>query len=331
MAFALAGRLKHYGCVKIGLGPRLVEDSRETLRRAEAFFALPQAQKDRARATVKGGAGYNPVKSETYDGSENYALREFYAVNRALPQLEAETPFFSIRSRLSETPMGAPLGRLYEELDRLLMAVARAIAVACGAPDAFFDDMLRDGVFSTRVFRYPAGSATQNPLGLISHRDAGFLAILLGVTAPGLEVRDPRTGRFAPASPREDEAVLLTGESMEIATGGALPAAVHRARAASPGGGDRLSIAGFMAGNAWGRVKLMRPDIVHWRLGELGAASEMTPLELLEERLGAWTYHPEYAGYDADCRRLERRPARRADKCCFEAAGGVRLDALAGR
>lgn len=301
-ACALTAPLETFGCVRIKLEPELVQCIKNALAACRAYFSLPEEEKKRQRAGVIGAAGYNPYRSEEYGGSNRREEREFFVVNSVKPELPEGTLFFSRAPRWPRAPEAFRfhLERLYHHVHELARRLARAIAAGCGVGAAFFDGMLHNGSFSTRVFRYPAGHVDKLALSLISHRDSGLLTILLGITAPGLEVRDPATGKFLAVTPPEDEAFVMVGEALAMISAGRLPAPVHRVRATSSSDRDRFVIANFLSGNDDAPVRLMYLNADNAYLDKDAAYARMTPVGFVETILREWRYDPEYSSYDAD-------------------------------
>lgn len=301
-ARALTASFAPFGCVRIKLEPVLVQRIKNAIAACETYFLLPEEEKKAFSASVVGAAGHNAFRTEEYTGTNRKEERESFVINTVKPGLPEDTMFFC---GAQPWPLRPEAFRVHlEALHRYIHALAesfmRVLAVGCGVAPDFFDGMLRNGSFGARVIRYPAGYEDRLALSLSSHRDAGLLTVLLGVTAPGLQVLDSTTGEFIAVTPPEDEAFVMAGEALAMVTAGRLPAPVHRVRAMSPSDCDRFVIANFLAGNDEARLRQMFPEADNAYLNENNAYAEMTPIEFAESRLKEWRYDPEYSSYDAD-------------------------------
>ena len=290
------------GCVRIKLEPALVQSAKDSLVECKTYFSLPEDEKGACGASRVGAAGHNGFRAEEYEGTNRKEERESFVINTVKPGLPEDDMYFCREQPWPRRPEGfrVRLERLYGEVHALSRSFMRILAIGCGVAPDFFDGMLRNGAFGVRVIRYPAGYADRLALSLSSHRDAGFLTVLLGVTAPGLQVLDPATRNFVSVTPAEDEALVMAGEALAMATAGRLPAPVHRVLAMAPSDRDRFVIANFLAGNDETRLRQMYPNADNAYLNANKAYAEMTPVKFAETVLKEWRYDPEYSSYDAD-------------------------------
>ena len=129
-------------------------------------------------------------------------------------------------------------------MDRVGLAVLRALAVGLGQPIGHFDDVvLPRGDPHLKIIRYPAPVAgDDSDQGVGMHHDSGLVSFVLQDEVGGLQV--DLGGTVVDAEPRPGTYVMNLGEMLQAATSGYLKATPHRVR--SPAAGrSRISIAYF--------------------------------------------------------------------------------------
>src|SRR6185295_2371982 len=129
-------------------------------------------------------------------------------------------------------------------MDRVGLAVLRALALGLGQPLNHFDDVvLPRGDPHLKIIRYPAQpreADTRQGVGM--HHDSGLVSFVLQDDVGGLQV--DLDGTLVDATPRPGTYVMNLGEMLQAATSGYLRATKHRVR--SPLGLDaRLSVSYF--------------------------------------------------------------------------------------
>ncbi len=131
------------------------------------------------------------------------------------------------------------------EADRVSREVLRALAVALGQDESWFDRWFDDEAHShLKVVRYPGRGDAPDDQGVGAHKDYGFLALLLQDDIGGLLV-EALDGTWVDAVPVPGAFVFNLGEVLEIATRGYLRATVHRVTS-PPGAGERFSVPFFL-------------------------------------------------------------------------------------
>jgi len=127
-----------------------------------------------------------------------------------------------------------------EALGRRLLA---PLAVSLGLTADHFQDSFSRPDSVMRCAYYPVAPAADGQLGLIAHRDLGFLTLIPPATGPGLQIL-LRDGRWID-QPVVDGAVLVnTGETLCAWTNDRYIATPHRVRASTEE--DRYSAIFFM-------------------------------------------------------------------------------------
>lgn len=131
------------------------------------------------------------------------------------------------------------------EADRVSREVLRALAVALGQEESYFDRWFDDEAHShLKVVRYPGRGDAPDDQGVGAHKDYGFLALLLQDDLGGLQV-ESLDGAWIDAVPVPGAFVFNLGEVLEIATRGYLRATVHRV-VSPPGDAERYSVPFFL-------------------------------------------------------------------------------------
>jgi isopenicillin N synthase-like dioxygenase len=198
--------------------------------RAKAFFALPDAVKQRYLIQGGGGQrGYTPFGVETAKGAQLRDLKEFWHAGRDLPPghplrqympdnvwPEAEIPGFQ-----------AYVGGLYAGLDDLGLRILRAIAHYLKIGDRFFDNPVKLGNSILRLLHYPPIAADASGVRAGAHEDINVITLLLGAEEAGLEVLD-RDGRWLPINAPEGAVVCNIGDMLQRLTNHVLPSTTHR-------------------------------------------------------------------------------------------------------
>jgi isopenicillin N synthase-like dioxygenase len=216
------------------------------------FFHAPLEVKQRFhRPEAHGQTGYTGVLVETAAGEASADWKEMLNWSSPLP---ADHP---LRRRY---PLAYPQGVLPEEVVPGITAVLRRfhdamvdfqrrflrlIAVALGAHEAFFEEMVLEGPTLTRALRYPP--MAQAPSGghgwAAPHADINLITVLPRATGPGLEVWVG--DQWQSVVPTEDRLVINTGLMLERLSNGRLPSGWHRVSAPPGRQEERISVVQF--------------------------------------------------------------------------------------
>ncbi|MET0286755.1 MAG: 2-oxoglutarate and iron-dependent oxygenase domain-containing protein [Polyangiales bacterium] len=223
------------------------EEERALFALARQFFALPLADKLRIENVHSPHfRGYTRVGQEHTGGVPDQ--REQLDVGAEKPVHTPADPLYLRLRGPNQWPAALPalrtaLHRWVRTLDRVAVAITRALAVALGQDAHWFDGaFLPDPDSHLKVIRYPAQAASTQGVG--AHKDYGFLAFIMQDERGGLEVDDLRGG-WLEARPVAGTLVANLGEMFEVATAGYFRATLHRVRA--PHNADRISLAHFFS------------------------------------------------------------------------------------
>jgi isopenicillin N synthase-like dioxygenase len=131
-----------------------------------------------------------------------------------------------------------------QAMDRVGLAVLRALALGLGQPIDHFDDVvLPRGDPHLKIIRYPGQPVfADSDQGVGWHHDSGLVSFVLQDEVGGLEVE--MDGERVHATPRPGTYVMNLGEMLQAATNGYLKATPHRVKSPPPGR-ERTSVAYF--------------------------------------------------------------------------------------
>ncbi len=257
-----------------GIDPALIA---EVLAQARAFFALPQAEKDRlSYATSASFRGYARLGEEHLDPAVKPDIKESYDVGIDYPAdhptILAGAPFHEV-NRWPDLPgFRAALTAYHAAAIELVVLLHRAIAVDLGIAERFFDPLFSDPVGPLRILRYPPhpGTFDGTAFGAGAHTDYGNLTILWQDDAGGLEVR-ARDGSWLAVPPQPDALVCNIGDSLMRWTNDVYVSTPHRV--VNRARRERFSIAYFGDPNADAQVACI-PSLL-----EPGATPTYPPIE----------------------------------------------------
>jgi len=217
---------------------------------ARDFFALPGAEKNAlAIANSPHFRGYTVLGGERTKGVSDWREQLDLGAEEEARQVQPGDPAWLRLRGPNQWPARLPELRAavlawMHAMDRVGLAVLRALALGLGQPIAHFDSVvLPRGDPHLKIIRYPsqpAGVASEQGVGM--HHDSGLVSFVLQDEVGGLEVE--LDGRVVAAEPKRGTYVVNLGEMLQSATNGFLKATPHRVR--SPASGrERISVAYF--------------------------------------------------------------------------------------
>jgi isopenicillin N synthase-like dioxygenase len=220
------------------------------MRCAREFFALPAAEKNAlAIASSPHFRGYTAAGGERTRGQSDWREQlDLGPEEAAAVVAPGEPPWRRLRGP-NQWPASLPAmrGTVLEwmrAMDRVGLAVLRALAVGLGQPIDHFDGVvLPRGDPHLKIIRYPGRPAPEaSGQGVGMHHDSGLVSFVLQDEVGGLQVE--LAGRLVDVEPRPGAYVMNLGEMLQAATDGYLKATPHRVESPPPGTG-RLSVAYF--------------------------------------------------------------------------------------
>jgi isopenicillin N synthase-like dioxygenase len=147
---------------------------------------------------------------------------------------------------------------------RLLHAISESIGLAPNHFDAAFSP---DPHVHLKIVRYPGRTPADDDQGVGAHKDYGFVTVVLQDGVRGLQFAD-RSGNFIDLDPQRGAFAVNLGEMLEVATGGAVHATIHRVLS-PPAGVERISLPFFYNP----RLDYIVEPVTPARLNDLGASA----------------------------------------------------------
>jgi len=223
---------------------------RAILAAAHDFFALPTRGR-RALAIAKSPhfRGYTGLGSEITKGLRDWREQLDVGPEEHVVALRSgDPPWLRLRGP-NQWPAALPAMRpavldWMQAMDRVGLAVLRALALGLGQPYEHFDAaVLPRGDPHLKIVRYPGhDESADTGQGVGMHHDSGLVSFVLQDDVNGLQVRIG--DELVDAVPRRGTYVMNLGEMLQVATSGYLRATDHRV-VSPPPGRERLSIAYF--------------------------------------------------------------------------------------
>jgi isopenicillin N synthase-like dioxygenase len=227
----------------------------EVYRVAEAFFALPRAEKLRYDSNrLQRHRGYVALGDLAADPHNQAAfdLQEAYEVSLELPATDADYLAGNIMYGPNVWPDDPAAFReivygYYETVLAVGRRLFRGFALALDLPEDYFDHKIDKPMGQLRVVQYPPQPEPIDPshIGVSAHTDYECFTIL-AASSPGLQVRN-RAGEWIDAPPIPGAFVINIGDIMERWTNDIFTSTVHRV--INRTGARRFSLPFFFGAN----------------------------------------------------------------------------------
>ncbi len=241
-----------------GIDPALIQQMLTLSRR---FFELPEPAKLAIEMLNSPHfRGYTRAGAERTRGLPDWREQIDIGPERPALGLDPALPIWSRLQGPNQWPAALPelrevALRYQTALAALSIRLLRAFALVLGQPETVFDPIFQPNPHQLlKIIRYPGRDQTADDQGVGSHKDAGFVTILLQDVQEGLQV--DYEGNWISAPPVPGTFVINIGELLELASNGYLRATVHRALT-PPAGSDRLSIGYFFSARLDATIPLL--------------------------------------------------------------------------
>ncbi len=214
------------------------------------FFAQDVAVKSRVDMAVTGAnRGWGAPKSEQVDPDANPDYKEVFDCGFELPAGDAQAGLsvYAPNQWPGLDGFREVVQGYYTAACCVAMDLLRVLAGAIGERAAYFDDKFTRPMALLRGNYYPARPdwAGARDFGIAAHTDYGCLTLLASDGVPGLEV-ELRDGTWLAVEAAPGEFVINFGEMLEMWTGGAVKATLHRVRGSKA---ERISVPLFFNPN----------------------------------------------------------------------------------
>jgi isopenicillin N synthase-like dioxygenase len=235
-----------------GMDDSLISD---ILAQAQLFFSLPEPAKRLVDKKLSiANRGYEPLGGQRLEQGAHADSKESFYIGRDLALSHPQV----LAGRFNHGPNVWPAGlarfrpvaeRYFTAMDALARTLIRAIAIALGLHEGYFDRFCLEPIATLRLLHYPpqppdADAATR---GAGAHTDFGCITILLQDVNSGLQVFDRRSNTWITAAPIPGTFVVNLGDLIERWTNGRFSSTRHRVINTS--GRERHSVAFFYSGN----------------------------------------------------------------------------------
>eukprot|EP01087_Luapelamoeba_hula_P016962 TRINITY_DN5284_c0_g1_i1.p1 TRINITY_DN5284_c0_g1~~TRINITY_DN5284_c0_g1_i1.p1 ORF type:complete len:325 (+),score=39.96 TRINITY_DN5284_c0_g1_i1:14-988(+) len=203
----------------------------------QAFFALPQSEKDKIHRSPQNSRGYFRLLSELTKQKPDW--KEGYDVS----DLDAHLHGIDGENQWPAQPhdFRSVFEAYLVEMRKLARILTSAIACSLGLDENYFlDNYLRDTNSFVRLNHYPPCPDPTDKLGISPHTDAGILTILMQNNVAGLQVMSG--GTWITVAPHPDAFVINIGDMLQVWTNDKYKANLHRVLASDQ---ERYSIPYF--------------------------------------------------------------------------------------
>jgi isopenicillin N synthase-like dioxygenase len=255
---AAAGGVGFFYLTGHGVEEKLVRDALSISRR---FFALPEPDKLAIEMVNSPHfRGYNRAGFEHTRGKPDWREQVDIGPERLAVPFDRSAPPWTRLQGPNQWPAALPelkptLLAYQDRVTALSIRVLSAFAAALEQPENVFEPIYTPAPNQlVKIIRYPGRAAEEGDQGVGTHKDSGFVTILLQETQGGLQVQGERGWIDAP--PVAGTFVVNIGEILEMASNGYLRANVHRV-VSPPPGTDRLSVAFFLGARLDASVPLL--------------------------------------------------------------------------
>jgi isopenicillin N synthase-like dioxygenase len=235
------------------------------------LFALPEEVKRAVRMNTH-QCGWQPMGVD--HGSWDVTDRQRPAVTEAFKytgELEPSDPDHQGGRRFrghNQWPAGlsdrsrAVFSAYFTEIEALGRRLLPPLAVSLDLPADYFGESFTRPDSVMRCAYYPVAPHDDGQLGLIAHRDLGFLTLIPPATGPGLQIL-LRNGRWIDQPVIEGAVLVNTGETLCAWTNDRYIATPHRVLASAEE--DRYSSIFFMYPDLEATVEPVTPAVTEGR------------------------------------------------------------------
>lgn len=213
-----------------GIAPSVVQD---LMAQAQEFFARPEAERlEIDNLNSPQFRGYTRTGNERTQGKQDWRDQLDIGPEEPARTLAPTDPDYFGLIGPNQWPSAQPSLRpaietWWNQAERVSVQLLAALAVSLGQPASIFDEWFGERSHSfLKLIHYPGRDHAEKQ-GVGSHKDYGFLTLLLQDNHGGLQVQTD-AGEWIDAPPIPGTFIVNVGEMLEIASSGYLKATVHR-------------------------------------------------------------------------------------------------------
>lgn len=202
----------------------------ELYKQVAAFFALPiETKRKYEREELAGQRGYVSFGKEHAKDKPEGDLKEFWHFGQEPDADAALTETYPENLQVKELPQFNKVGmEAYRMLEKTGIYVLRALALHIGIEETYYDYWVKNGNSILRPIHYPPIiQEPQNAVRAGAHGDINLITLLMGASAPGLQVLR-KDGVWIDAIARPDELVINVGDMLQRHTNGKLKSTIHQ-------------------------------------------------------------------------------------------------------
>jgi isopenicillin N synthase-like dioxygenase len=229
---AIGGACRDIGFLSIsgtGVSAQNIAKMRSVVRQ---IFDVPEAQKWAGAITRDSYRGYIPLGfftpndgSSNKDNYEGYKLHLETATNARIVQ---DCSLYGPNIWPENIPDAkSTILSYWAEMDRIVDALLRALAVHLGLDSNVFRDAFVNPMTNMTLLHYPPQDRHDKGYGIHPHKDTDALTIIAPDPIGGLEVQTRDGGWISPECPA-DGFVVNIGDMLELWSGGRLVSTPHR-------------------------------------------------------------------------------------------------------
>lgn len=201
---------------------------KQLLEVAKQYFAQEEAVKmQHYIGKSQNHSGYVPIGEEQFKPN-SHDIKEAYDIN--IDYL-GDTECRSLVGK-NQWPdsliFKETVQQYYQHIRQIGHQIFRALALALGLTETYFDEHLTFAPSQLRLIHYPYNPNAQDSLGIGSHTDYEFFTLLLP-TAPGLQVLS-KNGEWLDVPLIENTLVMNIGDMMQVISNGQYIATKHRVK-----------------------------------------------------------------------------------------------------
>ena len=272
---------------------------------SKEFFAYPMETKLKYDSRpVNCQRGYLQPFIEKAKNAKQSNFNELFHVGRPLSYQDHLKYGYALNKWPEEFDMETPVMKLYNELEKYMIPLQRAMAECLSQEIDIFHEMTKDGDCMLRISHYPSMEKKLLDEGYVwagAHTDIDLFTLLPRATAKGLEVQD-RDGNWVRVVVPEDAFIVNAGDMLENVSNGYFRSAVHRVVSGPDNEeGDRYSMVFFvhpknsddlepkahcieLTGGKQQYAKATRWELLMERLADIRFASDPMLEELAESK-----------------------------------------------